>query len=214
MQKQSLILIGGGGHCRSCIDVIEQEGKFRIAGVLDNTIAPGTLLDGYPILGNDSLIEQLVQDRNVFLITIGQIKTAKIRKKIYSHLKHLNGCFATIISPLAYLAPKAKVGEGSIVMHGAIVNAGVVIGINAIINTKALVEHDAVIGAHCHISTGSVVNGTCNIGDEVFIGSGSVVANNITIINETTLGAGTIVVNNITEPGTYVGNPQRKIKLL
>ena len=33
--KFELLLIGAGGHCRSCIDVIEQEGRFRIAGVVD-----------------------------------------------------------------------------------------------------------------------------------------------------------------------------------
>jgi len=33
--KKELILIGGGGHCTACIDVIEQEGRFAIAGIVD-----------------------------------------------------------------------------------------------------------------------------------------------------------------------------------
>ena len=33
--KKKLILIGAGGHCNSCIDVIEQENKYRIVGLID-----------------------------------------------------------------------------------------------------------------------------------------------------------------------------------
>ena len=33
--KELILIGGGGGHCRSCIDVIEQEQKFKIAGIID-----------------------------------------------------------------------------------------------------------------------------------------------------------------------------------
>ena len=31
-----LIIIGSGGHALSCIDVIERENKYKIAGIIDN----------------------------------------------------------------------------------------------------------------------------------------------------------------------------------
>jgi hypothetical protein len=47
--KPKIILVGGGGHCHSCIDVIEQEGKFEIAGIVD-AIKGGEKVLGYPVL--------------------------------------------------------------------------------------------------------------------------------------------------------------------
>lgn len=211
MQKQSLILIGGGGHCRSCIDVIEQENKFLIEGILDNSINEGELINGYPVIGNDSLIETLATPQKHFLITVGQIKTAQIRVKIYEKLLQLGANIATIVSPRAYVSSCATIGAGSIIMHGACINTGVSVGFNTIINTNALIEHDSSIGNHCHLSTGSMVNGTCQINNHVFIGSGAVIANNIQIVSNTVVGAGTVVIKNITDVGTYAGNPHKKI---
>lgn len=211
MKKKPLILIGGGGHCRSCIDVIEHEGVYQIEGILDNSPNKEEVIHGYPIIGNDSLIESLISKDFFFLITIGQIKTAHARLSIYQKLAQLRANIATVVSPKAYVSLKAKINTGSIIMHGACINTSAVIGVNAIINTNALIEHDTIIGSHCHLSTGSIVNGTCRIFDQVFVGSGAVIANNITIVDKTVIGSGTVVVKNITESGIYAGNPCKRI---
>lgn len=210
MQKKPLILIGGGGHCRSCIDIIEQENKYQIKGILDTGITSGTFIDGYSILGNDSLLDELAKKNNHFLITIGQIKNASIRIEIYTKLLQLNASLATIISPTAYVSSKTKIGSGTIIMHHAILNAGVSVGSNCIINTKALLEHDSSIGNHSHISTASVINGGCKIGDETFIGSNTIISNGIQISNKVSVGAASYVNKNIKTPGLYLGVPAYK----
>ena len=89
---------------------------------------------------------------------------------MFNNLKKIGYKFPSIVSPLAYVSPQAKIGEGTIVMHGAIVNRGAIVGNNTIINTKALVEHDAIVGNNCHIATGSTLNGGALIGNNSFIG--------------------------------------------
>ena len=59
LQNEKIILIGGGGHCKSVIDVIEQEGKFQIAGIIDKQGNISKVL-GYPIIGNDDLKNYLM----------------------------------------------------------------------------------------------------------------------------------------------------------
>ena len=170
---KKLILIGGGGHCKSCIDVIEQSKKYEIKGILD----PNTkgLLLGYNIINkDDSYIEDLVKEDYYFLITLGQIKTAKRRVEIYKLLKQNKAKIATIISPLAYVSKWATVKEGTIIMHHALVNASATVEENCIINSKALIEHDAIIHKHTHISTGAIVNGGVEVLQESFFGSGAV----------------------------------------
>jgi len=194
--KDTLILLGGGGHCKACIDVIEQQGRFAIAGILDKAELVGTQVLNYPIIGTDAEIATLSANHS-FLVTVGQIRSPATRITIYSKLKEAKAKIATIVSPRAYLSAHARIGEGSIVMHGATVNAGATIGNNCIINSHALVEHDAVIHDHCHIATGAIINGGAEIGTGSFIGSRAMVREGVTVGAQVIVGGGSTVRRNI-----------------
>ena len=179
--KENIILIGGGGHCKSCIDVIEQEGRFYIQGIVDTTENLGKKVLGYEIIAIDDQLQDLAGQYNNFLITIGQIRDPSKRIALYDLLIKYGVRLPVIISPRAYVSPHAQIGSGTIVMHGATINAAAQVGDNAIINSRALVEHDAMIGDHCHISTGAIINGGVQVGQGTFIGSGTVTKEYITI---------------------------------
>jgi sugar O-acyltransferase (sialic acid O-acetyltransferase NeuD family) len=172
--KEQILLIGGGGHCKSCIDVIEQEGLFAIADIVDLPEKFGEKVFCYPVLGTDEELPDLVKSCPKVLITLGQIKSPVRRMKLFNDLQQMGALFPVIQSPLAYISPHAQVADGTIIMHHALINAGAQVGRNCIINTKALVEHDAIIEDHCHISTGAVVNGGVKIGSGSFFGSNAV----------------------------------------
>lgn len=171
--KPKVILIGGGGHCAACIDVIEQEDKFEIAGIVDKDAASGILL-GYPILGGDDALRELCTSYDYALITIGQIKSPSIRIRLFEYAKSLGFILPTIISPRAYVSKHALIGEGSIIMHDALINSRATVGSNCIINSKALVEHDGVVEDNSHISTAAIINGGTIIRKGTFVGSNAV----------------------------------------
>jgi len=183
MGKQSLVLIGGGGHCHSCIDVIEMQDAYHIAGILDNGKKVGDHVMGYPILGQHStaVIKSLMQKECHFLITIGHIGEPQTRMNLYELLVQCGARFASPISPKAYISKHAKVGEGTIVMHDVLINAGAQVGDNCIINTKSLIEHDAQVGNHVHISTAAVINGNVCVKDAVFFGSQATSKQSVTV---------------------------------
>ena len=212
MKQKSLTLIGGGGHCRSCIDVIESEGKFRIEGILDLQEYVGTEVLGYKITGTDADIPGLIPQGMYFLITIGHIWSPGLRIQIYQEIKSQNAKLPTVISPSSGISPHSRIGEGSIIMHMALINAGASIGFNCIVNSYALVEHDVQIGSHCHISTGARINGNCILGDACFIGSGAILFQNIELGNNITVAAGSVVTKSLSEPGVYAGSPAIKVK--
>lgn len=169
-----LILIGGGGHCKSCIDVIEEEGRYNIVGILDAADKVGTKILGYPIIGTDDSIKDLIDKGYCFLITVGQITSSDTRSALYGSLCTYKARMAKVISPFSHVSSRSEVGDGTIVMHGAIVNASSSIGANCIINTHSLVEHDCFIGDNSHISTGAIVNGGTKILAGTFFGSNAV----------------------------------------
>jgi sugar O-acyltransferase (sialic acid O-acetyltransferase NeuD family) len=192
---KKIILVGAGGHCKSCIDVIEKERKFRIIGIIDNK-KKGIFLK-YKILGSDDFLEKYNKKTIHILITVGQIKNFKIREKLFKKIKKKKFKFATIVSPLSYVSKHASIGEGSIIMHGSIINAGAYVGKNCIINTKSLIEHDVIIGDHCHVSTEATINGGVLIKKGVFIGSRSIIKNNINIGEGSVVGAHLYINKNL-----------------
>lgn len=204
--KRPLILIGGGGHCKSVIEVAESAG-YEIKGILDMPDEVGKeVLPGHKIIGTDDEIPQYVEECD-FIITIGFIKNPALRIKLYNKVKAAGGRLATIIASTAHVSKYAELGEGTIIMHHAFVNAGAKIGDNCIINTFVNIEHDAEVGNQCHISTGTMVNGECKIGENCFIGSQSVCANCIEIASDIIVGAGSVVRKSIRMKGIYAGNP-------
>lgn len=210
--SKNLILVGGGGHCKSVIDVAESAG-YKILGILDMPEDVGKQVLDYKVIGTDDDIPHYV-DKAEFIITVGFIKNPAIRIKIYNRIKEAGGKLATIVASTARVSRHASLGEGTVVMHQAFVNAGAQIGANCIINTFCNIEHDAHVGDQCHISTGTMVNGDCKIGERVFVGSQSVLANGVTIGDDIIVGAASFVRKSIFKKGIYSGNPAiLKIKI-
>ncbi|MBF6058671.1 MULTISPECIES: NeuD/PglB/VioB family sugar acetyltransferase [Thiomicrorhabdus] len=203
--KLPLLLIGGGGHCRSCIDVIETEGRFRIVGIVEANGAAITDSTGYPVVGYDADLPQLLEQTPHCLITVGHVKSAGIRRRLQQRLDGLGAIFPAIVSPYAYVSPTAQIGAGCIVMHHALVNAYARIGEHCIINSKVLVEHDSRIEQHVHLATGSIINGNVEVGAGCLIGSGAVVKQGCRIAAGAIVGAGALILNSLSQAETYTG---------
>ena len=175
---KEILLIGAGGHCLSCIDVIESEKKFKIVGLIDNKNIK--MKYGYRVYTENSLKKFSKKIKYAF-ITVGQISNSKIREKLFKKVLKHGFQIPKIVSPISYVSKRANVGDGTIIMHGSIINAGAVIGKNCIINNQALIEHDAIIKDHCHISTNSTINGEVVVNKNSFIGSSAVIKQKIKI---------------------------------
>ena len=205
MMKKQLILLGGGGHCKSVIEAAESAG-YSILGVLDMPEDIGKEILSTKVIGTDDDIPSYV-NKAEFVITVGFIKNPDIRIKLYDKIKEVGGRLATVVASTAYVSKYAEIGEGTVVLHQAFVNAGAKVGKNVILNTAVNIEHDAEIGDHCHISTGTMINGECKVGECCFIGSQSVLANGISVGDSIIVGAGSFVRKSIFEKGIYSGNP-------
>ena len=192
----TLLLLGCGGHARSCIDVIESEGRYRIVGLVGQAHEVGKVVLGYPVLGSDEDIDRLGQLTCQALVTIGQIKSPDSRINLFERLSASGWSLPAIISPFAHVSSHATIGAGTVVMHGAVVNAGARIGRNCIINSQALIEHDCNLGDHCHIATGAILNGGVSVGNASFIGSGTFVRQSTIIGNRCVIGMGQVVFKN------------------
>jgi len=190
---KKIILIGGGGHCKSVIDVIEQQNKYKIVGIVDKPKFKASKVLGYPIIGTDSDLKSLAKKYKYALITVGYIKSPSLRIKLFDLTIEAGFNLPIIISPNAYVSKNSVIGPGTVVMHHAIINANSSIGENCIINSKALIEHDCTIYKHCHISTNATINGGTIIEQNCFIGSSATIREMTKIKKKSFIKAATLV---------------------
>ena len=169
------------GHCKSCIDLIEQKGKYCIRGIIDRPEKRYETVLSYEIIGCDEDIETLSKSYKYFFISIGYLSINSLRKDLFTKVRSFGLYCTIIVSPYAYVSKHAFIDQGTIIMHNVTINAGVRIGKNCIINTSSIIEHDVLIDYNTHVAPGAVINGGTKIEEGSFIGSNSVCRHNINI---------------------------------
>ncbi len=173
--RRPLLLIGAGGHALACIDVIEQEGRYAIVGLVGQAAEVGRQVLGYPVVDTDDGLTSLAARIPSALVVVGQIKTPDARVRLYERALAAGFSLPAIVSPRAYVSPHARIGAGTVVMHDAVIGAGARVGANCILNTRSHLEHEVVVEDHVHVSTAAVINGRARVGERSFVGSGSLV---------------------------------------
>jgi len=195
-----ILLFGGGGHSKSCVDVIESSGVFQISGIVDPFLQELDL--PYELINEEEPYEFLRKTIDNAIVSVGQIESPDIRKRIYSRLKAYKFNLPVIQSKYAYKSKYSEVDEGTILMHFSLVNSFSTIGKNCIINSKSLLEHDVVVGDHCHIATGAILNGGVTVGDQTFIGSNTVIAQGKCIGKNCIISAGLFINEDVPDGKT------------
>ncbi len=203
--QESVVIIGAGGHGKVVADIVLKAGD-HVQGFLDDNFEADEKFIGFPILGR---IDDFINFLNAkFVIAIGN---AQVRENIAEKLQGVS--WYTAIHPKAVISEiDTLIGEGTVVMAEAVINASAKIGMHCIINTGAIVEHDNYIENFVHVSVGARLAGNVHIGKKTWIGIGVTVSNNISICDMCMIGAGAVVVDSIEEKGVYIGIPSKKVK--
>lgn len=199
-ELKKLIIVGASGHGKVIADIALKNGYEEIVFLDDDESLNECA--GFPVVGRTSEAERMDGDK---IVAIGN---AKIRARIQGKIDNV----VSLIHPEAVISRRVEIGEGTVIMAGAIINSDTVIAEGCIINTGSSVDHDCRIGSFSHIAVGAHVAGNVKIGEFTWIGAGATVSNNICVCGECIIGAGSVVIKNIENAGTYVGVPAKKIK--
>ena len=206
---KKILLIGGGGHCRSVLDTLTCC-DFDDIGLVDIVVPD---IPGVQYAGTDDDLPKLrEQGWEYAFITVGSIGETTVRRKIYQRIQALNFTIPKIIDSSAAIARSSEIGAGVFIGKNAVVNAGARIGNCAIINTGALVEHECRVGDFAHISSGVVLCGQVTVGEDTHIGAGTVIRQCISVGAQTLIGIGSVVTRNIPDHVKAYGNPCRMVK--
>lgn len=203
---KKLIIIGVNGHGKVVADIALSTDQYKEIAFLCNFVKKTECM-GFPIIGRNEDAVKFIDEAD-FIVAIGD---AEMRKKIMEELSTFGAKFATLIHSSAIIGSRVKIGEGSVVMPGTIINAETVIGKGCIINTSSSVDHNCALGDYVHIAVGAHLCGMVIIHNMTWIGAGATVINGVHICEKCVIGAGAVVVKNIKEEGTYIGVPARRM---
>ncbi len=190
-----LVLIGGGGHCKSVLDAALRMGVFQEIVILDPGLNAGSKVMGCAVYGDDDKLGELREKGlDNAVITVGCVGDTLLRRKLAEKADAYGYSYPAIIDPSAVVSEFAKLEPGVFVGKNAVINAGAQIGRHAIINTGAIIEHNCHIGAFTHVAVGATVCGDCNIEEDVFIGAGATLIQGLTIEKKRFIKAGEVIV--------------------
>ena len=199
----TLAILGTGGHAKSVFDIVKKKkiyffDKDKKEFHINNK--------KFKIIGN---LKSMIDLKKKITKTIVAIGNNKIREKYYKILKKNNFNFTTLVHPKSYYSIGSKIGEGTMIMQGCMINTDSIIGKNCIINTNASVDHDCVIKDHTHICPGVVMAGNVKIGKNCWIGLGSKIIENCVIGDNVFVAAGSVVTKNIKSNSFVKGIPAK-----
>jgi sugar O-acyltransferase (sialic acid O-acetyltransferase NeuD family) len=204
-----IVVIGGGGHAKVLISVLKKL-RYAVRGYTDRENR-GYIL-GVPYLGKDVVLGEVLEKCTTAVVGMGKIDTSPARLGMQIELVALGFHFPAICSPHSVVNDEVSLGAGTAVFDGAVISSGAQIGRACIINTSSTVEHDCRIGDNVHVAPGATLGGGVSLGDNCMIGTGTNVIQSISICANCLIGAGATVIRDVSVPGTYAGNPARKIR--
>ena len=202
--KDRLLIIGASGHGKVVADIALKMDKWQNIAFLDDDKSIKASI-GIEVIGTSEDASKFIVNADIF-VAVGDNAT---REKIQEKLEAEGASIPILIHPVATIGTEVELGDGTIVMAGAVINSSTTIGKGCIVNTGSTLDHDNVIEDYVHISPGANLAGNVKVAKGSWIGIGSAVCNNVHITSRCNVGAGAVVVKDITETGTYVGVPAR-----
>lgn len=212
----NILLIGGGGHCKSVLDTILRNYNFDKIGIIDIKDNIGKNILGIPIIGSDEDVEYFYKKKQYkyAFIALGSIGNTNKRKCLFNNVLKYGFDVPNIIDSSAIIGKEVILEQGIFIGKRTIVNSGSIIKKGAIINTGAIVEHDCSVGEFVHISPGTVICGEVTIGNNAHIGANSVIKQGLTIGENSLLGVGSVAVEDILDNRLCYGNPCREVNII
>lgn len=197
-----LVVIGGGEHARVVIETARSQG-LDVEGFVD----PAPCEDTQHRLGVRWLGGDAVRDDVVYVLGVGAIGVGDVRAKLVA--RYAGARFATIVHARAWVSPTAMLGDGTVVLAGAIVQTGARIGAHAVVGTSSVIEHDVTLGAFVQTGPGVVLGGGASVGDGSYLGLRACVRDHVAIGSRAVVGMGAVVTTRVADGATVLGVPAR-----
>jgi len=211
--QDKIVIVGSSGHAKVVIDIVEREGRYEIAGLLDHVRARGEQTLGYEVLGREGDLPRLLSDFGVNGAIVG-IGDNYVRSQVVQRIAQL--CpglrFVSAVHPSSSIAKDVSIGEGTVIAPGVVLGPSCSIGRFCLINTQASLDHDCIMDDFSSVAPHGAVGGGCRIGAHSAISIGAVLKHGIRVGDHTIVGAGALVLSDLQSYRVAFGAPASEIR--
>ena len=209
-----LIILGAGQHAKVIVSIVREfyGRKLEIAGYLDDNIASGTKVLGFPVLGKLSDLSKSKNNRIANAAAIGiSNRYMKLREKLFLSLKTSGFRTPNLIHGKAFVSRFAILGEGIVLNPLVSINAFAKLGNNIVVYSNATIEHETILEDNVYIGPGVNFSSNARVSRNTFIGAGAKIIPDIKIGSNVIVGAGSVVIKDIPNGVTAAGVPVKII---
>jgi sugar O-acyltransferase (sialic acid O-acetyltransferase NeuD family) len=198
----AILVYGGGGHGKSLVDLLRSLGSYRIVGIVDDALEPGTLIMGLPVLGSSAILPGLAEKGvRLAVNAVGGIGNIGVRIQVFQKLAQAGFACPAVVHPSAWVEPSASLAAGVQVFPQAYVGSEVQLGYGAIVNSSAVVSHDCRVGDYANISPGAILAGEVQVEPAALVGMGATINLQVKIGAGARIGNGATVKSDVPEKG-------------
>jgi sugar O-acyltransferase (sialic acid O-acetyltransferase NeuD family) len=199
-------VLGAGGQARVVIATARAAGLPDPQACLvdDGSEDRQEPIHGIPLLAAEPVLEQA----GLFFPAPG---SNEARKSVTQRCCKRGWKTFSLCHPRTLLEPNVRMGSGTLIALGAIVQTGVRLGEGVILNTGVIVEHDVEVGEFSHIAPGVILLGEVQVGAGALVGAGSRVLPGVKVGEKAIVGAGSVVLEDVAAGSTVAGAPARPL---
>lgn len=162
---KSLIILGAGSFGYTVKDIAEQSGSYSKILFLDDYLVNSD------VIGKCFEWSNHIGEEIDFFPAFGD---NRLRLSWYENLTAKGHIIPSFIHSSSYVSPYTSIGQGVVIMPGAIINTNTSIGEACIINCGAIIDHNCVIEKGCHIGIGTIIKGFNKIEQLTVIKAGAI----------------------------------------
>jgi sugar O-acyltransferase (sialic acid O-acetyltransferase NeuD family) len=170
------------------------DARYEVAGLtVDDEFVVGGGIGGYQTVGLSDVAKIFAPDTHRVIMAMGYNDLNRTREVMFNRLKDMGYSVETYIHPDARVYTDQPVGEGSVVLPGAVVEPHVRVGANTMVWCNVTVAHHSSVGDHCWLGAGTVLAGQAKVLRNTFLGVNCTVVNNVTVGEFNIIGAGAMI---------------------
>lgn len=213
---KDLIILGVGGNCLDILDAVlalndtTSTQAYRIRGFLDDAAEHGKAVQGFPVLGK--LTEACRFPECFFVNGIGSFRNYWRKPEIIARTGIATERFETIIHPQGSVSRFASLGNGTVVLQHATINAQAKVGSHVIVLPNSVISHDVLVGDFTCIASGATIAGGVRIGKACYLGANCSINNGVSMGDFSLVGMGAAVLKDVAERAVVAGNPARLLR--
>jgi len=200
-----IILAGNAVTANILYAYLRDDRRYHVVGLtVDDEFLSLGGIGGLPAVGLSEVPAAFSPEQYRIVMAAGYSDLNRVRESLFVRLKHAGYAIETYVHPDARVYTEHALGDGSVVLPGAVIEPHARVGANTVVWCNVTLAHHCSIAENCWIAAGTVVSGQAKVKRNSFIGVNATVVNNVVVGDYNIVGAGALISKDTKSYGVHL----------